>query len=160
MQRKLEAYNHVLDQEMATMRDGGKRRQQQFLIHCTWARREYLNVYMFVTHHESADIRSAAATYRDRYTQFRCHPSGRLLGGCWLASTIASLLKGLLYWEGAAPHFLFVFPYLQQQQCAQWSLIMQRRGNASISCGASLPLALARSCSFLTKSPSEYKENM
>ena len=43
MQRKLEAYNHVLDQEMAaTMRDGGKRRQQQFLIHCTWnSRREY-----------------------------------------------------------------------------------------------------------------------
>ena len=41
MQRKLEAYNHVLDQEMATLRDvtGGagnnKRRQQQFLNHCT-----------------------------------------------------------------------------------------------------------------------------
>lgn len=36
MQRKLEAYNHVLDQEMSSMRDGGKRRQQQFLIHCTY----------------------------------------------------------------------------------------------------------------------------
>lgn len=37
MQRKLEAYNHVLEQEMATLRDGGtnnKRRQQQFLNHC------------------------------------------------------------------------------------------------------------------------------
>lgn len=36
MARKLEAYNHVFDQEMATLRDGGgsnKRRQQQFL-HC------------------------------------------------------------------------------------------------------------------------------
>jgi len=34
MQRKLEAYNHVLDQEMATLgRDGNRR--QQFVTHCT-----------------------------------------------------------------------------------------------------------------------------
>lgn len=51
MQRKLEAYNHVLDQEMATtMRDGGKRRQQQFLIHCTWNnRREYIHCGRLLT---------------------------------------------------------------------------------------------------------------
>lgn len=51
IQRKLEAYNHVLDQEMASLTQGGgiggcgvlnngaannKRRQQQFLNHCTF----------------------------------------------------------------------------------------------------------------------------
>ncbi len=40
MQRKLEAYNHVLDQEMATLGRADINRRQQFLTHCK------LNVFL------------------------------------------------------------------------------------------------------------------
>ncbi|XP_045034176.1 protein unc-13 homolog B isoform X3 [Daphnia magna] len=56
MQRKLEAYNHVLDQEMSSMRDGGKRRQQQFLIHSGLSEdSDYTSEvnYPLVQHHEA-----------------------------------------------------------------------------------------------------------